>query len=280
MKSLNTKKVLIPVVILIATFLISQLIVNNPPTTLRGKAPTSAQITVKTVTLAPQHYSVRLNSFGKVKPRTQSLLVSQVSGEIHHISPHFREGSFFEKGDVLLQLDDRNYRADVKISQSNLLSAKQALMEEEARVKQALLDWQRLGDGSEPNELVLRKPQLASAQAQVLSAQANLEKSQLLLDHTKVIAPYAGRVLAKYVDVGRVVANNTQLAEIYAIDYVEIRLPISNQDLDFMTLPEQYRHSDKPITGSSVTFTSDLIGQQKWQGKIVRTEGAIDENSQ
>lgn len=277
---MNYKKVIIPVVILAATFFISQFIIKNPPKSMRGGSSNAAQITVETLSLSPQRYSVILDSFGTVQPRTQSVLVAQVSGEINKINQQFRDGGFFEKDDVLVQLDDRDHRAELKINEASLLSAKQALLEEQARAEQALIDWQRLGNGKKPNSLVLREPQLAAAQAQVLSAQAKLEKAQLALERTKVIAPYAGRILTKHVDLGRVVVNNTQLADIYAIDYVEIRLPINNRDLSFMDLPEQYRHSDDTQTGSSVILSSNLIGQQQWQGKVVRTEGAIDSNSQ
>ena len=278
--SSKIKKIIMPIVIILMTYFISQIIMNNPPESNRGKGAPVAQINVNTLALQLQRYSIVLNSFGRVKPRTSSELVAQVSGEINEISQQFREGGFFEKGDVLVQLDDRDHRAEVKINQSNLLLAKQVLLEEEARAKQALIDWQRLGNGSTASALVLREPQLAAAQAQVLSAQANLEKAELILERTKIVAPYAGRILKKHVDIGRVVVNNTQLADIYAVDYVEIRLPINNKDLSFIALPEQYRTSDQSMQGPSAKITSDLIGQQHWQAQIVRTEGAIDENSQ
>lgn len=225
-------------------------------------------------------YPVEIDSFGTVKPRTQSMLVAQVSGLIIDINEQFREGGFFEKGDVLLQLDDRDLKAEVKSAQANLLNAEQNLLEEQARGRQALTDWQRLGNESEPSILVLRKPQLAAAQAQVLSAQAQLEKAQLNLERTKIKAPYAGRVLNRSVDLGQVVSNNMQLATIYATDSVEIRLPIKNKDLPFINLPEQYRDGAKNQRGSAVNFTSDLIGEQQWQGQLIRTEGAIDESAQ
>lgn len=276
----KVKKIILPVAILVATFFISQFIINNPPESNRGAGELAAKITVETLALVPKNYTIMLNSFGTVQPRTQSVLVAQVSGEINEISAQFRNGGFFEKGDVLVQLDDRDHRAEVNINQANLLSAKQVLLEEQARVKQALVDWQRLGNGMEPGALVLREPQLAAAQAQVLSAQANLEKAQLQLERTNIVAPFAGRILTKYVDLGRVVVSNTQLADIYAVDYVEIRLPIKNKDLSFMALPEEYRDSNKAVLGKDVQITSSLIGKQQWQGQIVRTEGAVDENSQ
>ena len=204
-KKSKVKKIIIPVVILISTFFISQVIINNPPESNRGSGEIAAKITVETLPLVPQRYTIMLNSFGTVQPRTQSVLVAQVSGEINEISQQFRNGGFFEKGDVLVQLDDRDHRAEVNLNQANLLSAKQALLEEQARAKQALIDWQRLGNGAQASALVLREPQLAAAQAQVLSAQANLEKAQLQLERTNIVAPFAGRILTKHVDLGRVV---------------------------------------------------------------------------
>ncbi|WP_404340825.1 efflux RND transporter periplasmic adaptor subunit [Pseudoalteromonas mariniglutinosa] len=277
---LNKIKIIIPVFIISVTLIVVMLIKNNPPQAKRFSAPPKAKINVTVKALELTDYPIEIDSFGTVKPRTQSILVAQASGQIIHINEQFREGGFFEQEEVLLQLDDRDHRAEVKAAQANLLNAEQSLLEEQARGRQALTDWQRLGNESEPSMLVLRKPQLAAAQAQVLSAQAQLEKAQLNLERTKIKAPYAGRILSRSVDLGQVVSNNTQLATIYATDSVEIRLPIKNKDLPFINLPEQYRDGVKNQTGSKVYFSSDLIGAQQWQGQLVRTEGAIDEGAQ
>ncbi|GAA63249.1 secretion protein [Pseudoalteromonas sp. BSi20311] len=277
---LNKQKIIVPAAIIIATLFLVMFIKGNPPTASRLSAPPKAKINVAVKPLQLIDYPVEIDSFGTVKPRTQSMLVAQVSGQIIDINEQFREGGFFAKDDVLLQLDDRDLKAEVKSAQANLLNAEQSLLEEQARGRQALTDWQRLGNESEPSILVLRKPQLAAAQAQVLSAQAQLEKAQLNLERTKIKAPYAGRVLNRSVDLGQVVSNNMQLATIYATDSVEIRLPIKNKDLPFINLPEQYRDGAKNQRGSAVNFTSDLIGEQQWQGQLIRTEGAIDESAQ
>lgn len=270
------------------TVVLMIVIFKNPPTSKRGKPSTAAQMTVETSTLVPQKYQVIVQSFGTVKPRTQSVLFAQVSGQINKVSKQFRAGGFFEQGDFLLQLDDRDHRAEVKIAQASLMSAKQNLQEEDARVKQALADWGRLGNGEAPNALVLRKPQFEAAKAQVLSAEAQLDKVKLSLERTKIVAPYAGRILKKNVDIGQVISSNTQLADIFAVDYVEIRLPIKNKDLPLMKLPEEYRNAHEQSESadeensmiSNVVISSDLMGEQVWQGKIVRTESAIDEMSQ
>ncbi len=277
--SLKKKLTVLAVIISVAAFLIF-LISSNPPQSKRSKPSKKPQITVQTKVLAAETYQVMVESFGTVKPRTQSILFAQVSGQITGVSEQFRDGGFFEKGDVLVQLDDRDYTSEVKVSQASLLSANQVLLEEKARVDQALADWQRLGNGKQASALVLRKPQLEAAKAQVLSAQAKLDKAELSLERTQVIAPYAGRILKKQVDLGQVVSSNTQLATIFAVDYVEIRLPIKNKDLALINLPEVYRDIGEHGSKNDVVLTSDLMGEQSWKGKIIRTESAIDEQSQ
>jgi RND family efflux transporter MFP subunit len=267
-------------VIIGVTLSLVALIYSNPPQSKRAKPSKAPQMTVATKILAPQRYQVMVESFGTVKPRTQSILFGQVAGQITQVSGQFRDGGFFEKGDVLVQLDDRDYRSEVKVSQANLLSANQVLLEEQARVQQAEADWQRLGNGKVAGVLVLRQPQLESAKAKVLSAQAQLDKAKLSLERTQIVAPYAGRILKKQVDIGQVVTSNSQLATIFAVDYVEIRLPINNKDLSLINLPEVYRDIGEQGNKDDVKISSDLIGHQSWNGKIIRTESAIDEQSQ
>jgi RND family efflux transporter MFP subunit len=280
MNSSTIKKRLIPVAILVAAGVAASLILNNPPQAGRRGPSKAPQMTVQTQSVAPQLYQVQLDSFGTVRPRTESVLVAQASGQITFLSDNFRDGGFFERGEVLIELDNRDHLADVKIAKANLLDAKQQLAEEQARAEQALIDWQRLGKQGLPNDLVLRKPQLEAAKAKQLSAEAQLAKAELALERTKIVAPYAGRVLEKHVDLGQVVSSNSQLADIYAVDYVEIRLPIKNNDLALIDLPEEFRgQQDKQKVGTKVTFQS-AINQAGWQGQLVRTEGAINEQSQ
>lgn len=259
----------------------ARIVISNPPQTPRFKPSGAPQLNVEARTLSSENIAITIDSYGTVKPRTQSILFPQVSGQITDISPKFREGGFFEKGEMLVQLDDRDHVSEVKIAQSTLFNAKQSLSEEEARVEQAKQDWDRIGNGGEAPDLVLRKPQLTAAQAKVSSAEATLAKAQLALERTQIKAPYDGRILFKYVDVGQVVSSGTQLAQIYATDYVEIRLPIKNKDLPYMVLPESNRFREESVNQQPlVAVHSDLIGKQTWYGKIVRTEGAFDANSQ
>jgi len=217
---------------------------------------------------------------GTVSPRTQSFLVSQVNGQVTYVSEQLREGSFFEKGTVLLKVDNRDYLADIKIEESGLASAKQALAEEMVLSAQAALDWKKLGNNSEPNDLVLRKPQQEVAKSRLASAQAALAKAKLTLERTQIIAPYDGRVLEKAVDLGQVATANTHIAEIYATDFFEVRLPLRNADLKFVDLPKIFQDDNETHSNTTVEVYSSLSDSHvPWTGRLVRTESAIDNDA-
>jgi len=279
---LKVVKKIIPLIILIIFGGVAYIVISNPPTLKKFKPDLAPQLNVEVKTIIGQDLVVNLESYGTVKPRTQSVLFAQVSGQIIAINEKFREGGFFEKGEVLLELDKRDLLSNTQISKSSLYEAQQELEEEKARGVQAKQDWNRLGNGNTAPDLVLRKPQLISAQAKVLSAEASLDNAKLALERSAIKAPYTGRILEKHVDVGQVISSNTMLAEIYAVDYVEIRLPIKNKDLPYITLPEVNRFNTQvnAIEQPHVNFYSDLIGKQQWEGKVVRTEGALDASSQ
>ena len=70
------------------------------------------------------------------------------------------------------------------------------------------------------------------------------------------------------------------MAVIYAIDYAEVRLPIPDQELAYIDLPLAYRGSRAPPKGPGVVLRTKFAGKEyNWQGRIVVTEGQIDQES-
>jgi RND family efflux transporter MFP subunit len=270
-----SKKILIPLLVGIVLFGGSYAIFKNPPQAGMRKAPPMAKITVEVETLARQDYPITLSSYGEAKAATQSMLVSQVAGQIVAVNEAFRSGSSVKKGDILVNVDDRDYRTAVMSAEANLLDAERSVVEERARAKQAALDWKTLGRKDEPNDLVLRKPQLMAAEARLKAAQADLSKANLALERTQIRAPFDGRVLDHKVDVGQFINVGTAVAELYANDYVEVRLPLCNCDLDFIDLDLVNTNNAQP----RVTFFSNLNSGRQWSGVVSRVDSAIDSNS-
>jgi RND family efflux transporter MFP subunit len=266
----------LPVVVLVAALAGGRYIIAQRPAAPQFEPP-QMPVSIDAIRATPRDYHVLIRSEGTVEPRTQSTLIPQVSGQIVAISPSFREGGFFEHGDVLVTLDPRDYELAIASAEAQVAQAESALEQELAQAKVVEDDWRSLG--RQAPELGLRKPQIAAARATLLSAQAQLERARFDLERTRIRAPYDGQVLEKSVDVGQFVSTGTVLARVYATDYVEIRLPLSNRQMEFVDLPERFRgETAQRGTAGPAAVVRAVIGRQEWRwtGRIVRTEGAID----
>ncbi len=129
--------------------------VNNPP-------PVAQLVETMTVHAGPVRYTVK--SQGTVRPRTETTLVSEVTGKIVKLSDNYVVGGFFNAGEELLRIDPSDYQAALISAEANLASAEAKLADEQARSAQARKDWENLNrvtgkQGREPGPLVLRKPQ-------------------------------------------------------------------------------------------------------------------------
>ncbi len=276
-------RLIIPVTVLAVCLAVGITLIRTAPKAERRQPPRSLPA-VEVMTVYPTNFPVIVKSQGTVTPRTESTLIPEISGQIVRISENFQIGGFFEAGEILLEIDPRDYENNVVVARADLAQAKAALDEEKARAAQASRDWKILNLSEEPNDLALRKPQLNSAQAAVAAASARLEQANINLERAKIRAPYAGLVLEKRVDVGQYVSPSNVLARIYAVDLAEIQLPLTNDQLAFVNIPGVYRGD----SGSAVkeqypaVYLTATVGSHthQWQGRIVRTVGAIDTQSQ
>ena len=220
---------------------------------------------------APRAEIINISSQGSVSARTRVQLVAQVSGLVETVSDNFVAGGYFESGEVLLQIDPRDYRIALAQARSALASARQSLAEEKGKALQAKREWRDLGD-KEANDLFLRKPQLAAAESSVEAAQANLEKAELDLERTQIKLPYKGRVLSTQTHLGQYLGPGSAIAEVYATDLLEVRLPLLPQQVSLLGLLEQKEAPRLPVVLFS-TFGTNTV---KWSGLLTRLEAGVD----
>lgn len=223
-------------------------------------------------------YGFHVYAQGSVSPRTDITVASEVSGRIVSVAPSFAEGGFFEKGELLVAIDARDYELALTQAKARLEEAEVKLTKERAEAEVARKEWIALGkQASEANPLVLRKPQIAEAEAGIASAKAAVEQAKRDLERCQIKAPFAGRVWEKKADVGQYVTKNAVVARIYAVDYAEVRLPLPTDELAYVDLPFEYRGDQSQGPQPKVKLTANFAGQpHTWEGRVVRTEGQID----
>lgn len=213
---------------------------------------------------------------GNVMPRFATQLTAEVGGRIKWVSPKFVAGGFFSKDEVLLRIDDFDYKTAVEEARANLARAQAMVAEERARGQVAEAEWRSIQAGEIP-ELGLRRPQLASELANLQSAQARLAQAERNLERTQVKAPFNGVLQSRNVNLGQFIPANANIGAFFGTDVAEIRVALSEfdlsllPDLSVLTAEDSYPEA---------LLRAEVAGEtQEWRGQLVRTEGVIDADS-
>jgi len=272
------KSVLIGIAIVVLTILgFMALMAGKPVPPKKPVEDTSPLVDV--LPLERQTVIFEVEAHGVIKPRTETTLVSEVSGVIQTVSDKFVAGGYFKKGEVLLKIDPTEYLVGVEQAKARLAGQKAKYLQEEAKAEQASQEWDLTGRSRDAAPiLALRQPFLLEAKANMQSAEADLKKAQQKLDRSEIKAPYDGMVKTKLADIGQFVATGTQLGSTFAIDYAEVRLPLTDQELAFINVPKW------GVTNSNDKSVVRLVGtyagkQHSWQAELVRMEGVVNEQS-
>lgn len=271
-------RTLLPIVILGGCVYAAWWFIANPPEQTTVEVPPTL-VRVEGTVLHKTTHQIKARSQGTVQPRTRSTLLPEVSGKIIEINPAFRPGGFFNKDEVLMKLDPVDYETAIIVAKAAQAQAEVTLVEEKARAEQARENWKAMGRAGEPSALVVRAPQVMQAEADIASAKARVLKAERDLERTVIRAPYAGQVLEQAADLGQFVTQGTTLGRIFAVDYVEIRLPLPERETQFLDLPQPFR--DQPAGESpKVALKTTVAGKPVlWEGRIVRVESSLDEQT-
>ncbi len=246
------------------------------PETQHQQPPPAVPL-IRTHTAEASDVRVRVATQGTVEPRTESDLVSEVSGRVQWVAPSLVEGGFFEADELLLRVDPLDYRTGVERARAQLagaeseaaVAARDAGRQEEL-ARQSVASAARLDDA---------RNRLRAAEAALREARATLEQAERDLARTELRAPFSGRVRSVQVDVGQFVSRGTPLARLYAIDWAEIRLPIQDEDLAWIDVPRagsDHSDADAPEVILRARYAGAL---REWRGYIDRSEGEIDPRS-
>jgi RND family efflux transporter MFP subunit len=272
----------LPLIILSACALVVLLLVLFKPEPPRNPVEIKPLI-VDVVEVKRRALPVAIATQGVVSPRVDTSMISEVSGRVISVSDKFVVGGFFERGDVLLKIDDTDYIVKLRQVEAAVALARSRLAQERGFSKVALVEWERRHNrdslDSPSRDLALRKPQIEEAKAQLASTLAQLEQAKSNLMKTKFTAPYRGLVKSKSVDISQYVSAGSEVAQIFAIDIAEIRLPVGESKLAYLNLPDDFITNRGQINASVVlthTVDEEIYTHQAY---LTRTEGVLDAGS-
>ena len=263
-------RVLIWIVVL-GLFALGFYLVSRPKEAPKGR--TLGTVTITTATATKGNIGDYLDAIGTVTPVYTASIFSQVTGVLTKVN--YQEGQIVKQGDPLVDIDDRQYQAQ-------LVQAQGALQRDQNVLAQAQMDLQRFRDAWARNGVAKQtlddQEKLAlQEQGTVKNDEGAVQFNQLQVEYCHIRAPIAGRVGLRPIDPGNLVtggvtANSsaTPLVVITQIQPITVVFTIAEDNLG--AVMEQLRN------GAKLTVDAfDRAAQKKLAtGELIAVDNQID----
>jgi multidrug efflux system membrane fusion protein len=231
-------------------------------------APAPPKINITTATATKGDIGVYLDAIGTVTPVHTDSITSQVNGLVTVV--HFKEGQLVSKGDPLVDIDSRPYRA-------TLLQAQGALERDQNILAQAQMDLERYRAAWARNAIAKQilddqEKLVLQDEGTVKNDQGTVQFDQIQVEYCHITAPIAGRVGLRLVDPGNVVQSSgtTTLAVITQLEPITVIFTIPEDSLG----PVQARLQKKaklPVDAFDRTAQTKIAS-----GKLLTIDNQID----
>ncbi|HDZ41087.1 MAG TPA: efflux RND transporter periplasmic adaptor subunit [Bacteroidetes bacterium] len=212
-------------------------------------------VTVSTVELKRSTFYHELVSNGKVFAKNTATVPFRVDGTIEKI--HVKNGDKVNRGDLLAELEDFNYRIQFE-------KARQQLEKAMIEFKDDLITFHGSEDTTGMSPDMLRMSKIRSG---LIDAETNLREAEYKLKHAKIYAPIAGAV-------ADLEAKEWNPSNIYSDGLCKI---INNSviEVEFPVLESEYGFIEKDMPVNIIPFVSEGTG---YTGRITKINPMVDEN--
>jgi RND family efflux transporter MFP subunit len=239
--------------------------------------PVAALAAVSVSTPLQRELDTRAAFLGQYSAVEKVELRAQVGGTLSEI--HFKDGDIVHKGDLLFVIDPEPYQIRMSQAQAQLEAAKARL----DLATQELVRAQRLKatDAGSAENVEQRVADRLSAQAALDGALAQVHDARFDLEHTRITAPFTGRIGNHQVSVGNLVAGSrgassptTLLTTMVSLDPIYLDFDMSEADYNSY-LRGHEKHDGPQTVGISLADSMDFTGE----GKLDFIDNALDRSS-
>ena len=271
---MKSKVILIPVIIIIASLVIMITLFSlrsDPPKAL--PTPQTKIVDIEVAHL--KDIQSEIVGLGRLTSALPLVLYSEVSGVVMEGTVPFQPAQYFNKGDLILKIDDRQIQLDIKSAKSDFMNALSSVLPEikidfpkEFQVWEAYFNRCDVYSALPPlPETDNQKIKLFLSRFNVYKLYFSVRNLEIRLEKHYFYAPFSGSIITADLRVGSIVRNGSRLGEVINLDILEVEIPISAEDVVWID-------KTKPVT-----LTSSELGKQ-WTGNITRVGNSIDPKTQ
>jgi multidrug efflux system membrane fusion protein len=233
-----------------------------------GRRGFGGPVTLTVATAQKGDIGVYLDAIGTVTPVYTASIYNQVTGVITAV--HYREGQIVQKGEPLVDIDPRQYQANVE-------TAEGALARDTNLLAQARMDLDRYQKAWDRNAIAKQtlddqEKLVAQDEGLVKSDQGTLDYDKVQLAYCHIVAPFTGRVGLRLVDPGNLVqaSGSTVLAVITQVQPITVVFTISEDHLG-QVVEQSHRGAGLTVDAYDRDQTTKLTS-----GKLTAIDNQID----
>jgi RND family efflux transporter MFP subunit len=228
---------------------------------LQATSAESGAMYVRTVQVEPGGGAQTLSLPGTLQGFVQAPVAARAGGYLRRWTKDI--GSRVRQGDLLAEIETPEL--DQQLSQA--IAARQQTAASLDLAKSSMLRWEQLRkrDAVSQQELDERRSAFAQAQANLAAADANVERLRQLEGFKRVVAPFAGVITKRNVDIGDLI--DTTGKPLFLLSQTDpLRV--------YVNVPQAYAQLVKP--GQAATVTQTELHGRTFRGGVARTAASID----
>ena len=197
---------------------------------------------------------------GTLQGFVQAPIAARASGYVKRWNKDI--GARVAKGELLAEIETPEI--DQQLSQA--VAAREQAASNLALARTTAERWEglRKKDVVSQQDLDERRSAVAQTQANLAAADANMQRLRQLEDFKRVVAPFAGVITRRNVDVGDLIDSSRLLFTLSQTDPLRV----------YISVPQAYAQLVKP--GQEVVVTQAELRGERFTGRVARTSASID----
>lgn len=202
-------------------------------------------------------------------------IFAEVTGTLEKTAKPFKVGTYFGKGDILLDIDQQEANLNILSQKSTLLNAITQMMPDlKIDYPESFVQWKSYLDQFDVEHPLKAFPSPLNDQEKYFIASKNLlsqfyaiKSAENRLDKYTVYAPFSGVISQANINPGSLVRAGQKMGELMSTGSYELQATVNLEDLTFLKI------------GTSVNLYSDAM-KGNWKGTVRRISDQIDPNTQ
>lgn len=237
-------------------------------------------LSVKVASLKRGAVDRRLGFVGEIVAEETVEVAAKLSGRIRSIK--VRMGDTVKKGALLVEIEDRQLRAELQEARASLTVARASIRRAEEQERNAASEVARksklhekdLVTAQEMDNLRSRQATEAAAldvaRAEATRSEARISLLSTELKDSRIRAPFTGKVSARYLDPGAVVNPGTAILRLIDVDPIIARFKVPERYLGAIMVKSEGGEAFE------VTVRLDALPEKRFPGRVARISPALD----